>query len=152
MAIELSFDLDSIDDIAESLLEKVTTKTVLFYGEMGVGKTTLIQALVKKLGGKHVTSPTFSIVNEYEVDNDIVYHFDFYRIRNEEEAYDIGIEDYFYSGHWVFIEWPEKIAEILPNESDISYLKLNKDGSRTLKFQGFDAKEKKKQKKSIKKT
>ncbi len=147
MAIELSFDLDSIDNIAESLLEKVTTKTVLFYGEMGVGKTTLIQALVKKLGGKHVTSPTFSIVNEYEVDNDIVYHFDFYRIRNEEEAYDIGIEDYFYSGHWVFIEWPEKIAEILPNESDISYLKLNKDGSRTLKFQGFDAIEKKNRKK-----
>ena len=101
----------------------------------GTGKTTLIKALVRKLGGKHVTSPTFSIVNEYEVDNDIVYHFDFYRIKDESEAYDIGIEDYFYSGHWVFIEWPEKITEILPFETDISYIKLNQNGSRTLKLE-----------------
>lgn len=138
MTIELSFDLNSIEDVAETLLQKVTTKTLLFYGEMGVGKTTLIQALVRKLGGDQVTSPTFSIVNEYEVENDIVYHFDFYRINNVSEAYDIGIEDYFYSGHWVFIEWPEKIAEILPFETDISYIKLNKNGSRTLKLEVFE--------------
>ena len=138
MTIELSFDLNSIDDVAENLLNKVTTKTILFYGEMGIGKTTLIQALVSKLGGSKVTSPTYSIVNEYEVNNDIVYHFDFYRIENENEAYDIGVEDYFYAGHWVFIEWPEKIAGILPNEADISYIKLNNNGSRTLKLETFE--------------
>ena len=137
MTIELSFDLNSIDDVAENLLNKVTTKTILFYGEMGIGKTTLIQALVSKLGGSKVSSPTYSIVNEYEVNNDIVYHFDFYRIENENEAYDIGVEDYFYAGHWVFIEWPEKIAGILPNEADISYIKLNNNGSRTLKLETF---------------
>ncbi|MCB0463275.1 MAG: tRNA (adenosine(37)-N6)-threonylcarbamoyltransferase complex ATPase subunit type 1 TsaE [Flavobacteriaceae bacterium] len=136
--MELSFNLNSIENVAETLLHKVTTKTILFYGEMGVGKTTLIQALVRKLGGDQVTSPTFSIVNEYEVENDIVYHFDFYRINNVSEAYDIGIEDYFYSGHWVFIEWPEKIAGILPFETDISYIKLNKNGSRTLKLEVFE--------------
>ena len=137
MTIELSFDLNSIDDVAENLLNKVTTKTILFYGEMGIGKTTLIQALVSKLGGSKVSSPTYSIVNEYEVTDDIVYHFDFYRIENENEAYDIGVEDYFYAGHWVFIEWPEKIAGILPNEADISYIKLNNNGSRTLKLETF---------------
>ena len=150
MTIELSFDLKSIEEVAETLLQKVTTKTILFYGEMGVGKTTLIKALVRKLGGKHVTSPTFSIVNEYEVDNDIVYHFDFYRIKDESEAYDIGIEDYFYSGHWVFIEWPEKITEILPFETDISYIKLNQNGSRTLKLEVFEPELKNKNKKNDK--
>jgi tRNA threonylcarbamoyladenosine biosynthesis protein TsaE len=139
MTLELSFDLNSIDSVAETLLNKVTTKTILFYGEMGIGKTTLIKALVRKLGGDQVTSPTFSIVNEYEVDNDLVYHFDFYRIDNENEAYDIGIEDYFDSGHWIFIEWPEKIEGILPNETDISYIKLNKNGSRTLILEVFSA-------------
>jgi len=139
MTLELSFDLNSIDNVAETLLKKVTTKTILFYGEMGIGKTTLIKALVRKLGGDQVTSPTFSIVNEYEVDTDLVYHFDFYRIDDENEAYDIGIEDYFDSGHWVFIEWPEKIAGILPIETDISYMKLNKDGSRTLILEVFSA-------------
>ena len=138
MTIELSFDLNSIDEVAENLLNKVTTKTILFYGEMGIGKTTLIQALVSKLGGSKVSSPTYSIVNEYEVNNDIVYHFDFYRIKNENEAYDIGIEDYFYDGHWVFIEWPEKITGILPNEADISYIKLNNNGTRTLKLETFE--------------
>jgi len=144
MTIELSFDLNSIEEVAEILLKKVNTKTVLFYGDMGVGKTTLIQALVKQLGGNNVTSPTFSIVNEYEVNNDIVYHFDFYRIDSEDEAYDIGIEDYFYSGHWVFIEWPEKIKGILPNETDISYIILKRNGSRTLKLDVFGTGDEKK--------
>ena len=144
MTIELSFDLNSIEEVAEILLKKVNTKTVLFYGDMGVGKTTLIQALVKQLGGNNVTSPTFSIVNEYEVNNDIVYHFDFYRIDSEDEAYDIGIEDYFYSGHWVFIEWPEKIKGILPKETDISYIILNRNGSRTLKLDVFGTGDEKK--------
>jgi len=132
------FDIQSIDNVAKELLASVKHKTILFYGEMGAGKTTLISALVKALGGmEEASSPTFSIVNEYEVTNDKVYHFDFYRIEDEIEVLDIGIEDYFYSGHWNFIEWPEKIKGILPLEADISYIKMNKDGSRTLELSVF---------------
>ena len=135
MRLKTIFDINEIDNVARLLLKAATTKTILFYGDMGVGKTTLISALVQALGGKDdTTSPTFSIVNEYEVKSDKVYHFDFYRIEDEVEVYDIGIEDYLYSGHWCFIEWPDKIAGILPNEADISYIKLNKDGSRTLEI------------------
>ncbi len=135
MQMKTDFDIVTIDKTAKMLLENVTTKTVLFYGDMGVGKTTLIKAIVKALGGKDkVTSPTFSLVNEYEVTNDKVYHFDLYRIEDEVEVFDIGIEDYLYSGHWVFIEWPDIIAENLPIPTDISYIKMNKDGSRTLEM------------------
>lgn len=135
------FDIQSIDIVAKELLANAKHKTILFYGDMGVGKTTLISALVKALGGTDETSsPTFSIVNEYKVNNDIVYHFDFYRINDETEVLDIGIEDYFYSGHWNFIEWPEKIEGILPNEADISYIKINNDGSRTLELDVFGKK------------
>ncbi|MCK5401910.1 MAG: tRNA (adenosine(37)-N6)-threonylcarbamoyltransferase complex ATPase subunit type 1 TsaE [Flavobacteriaceae bacterium] len=137
------FDLDTIDDIANMLLKSFKSKTVLFYGDMGVGKTTLISALLKALGSKtKATSPTFSIVNEYEVNDDIVYHFDFYRIKDANEALDIGIEDYLYSGHWNFIEWPEKIDVFLPNEVDILKLKLNKNESRALKLSVYDEKPK----------
>jgi tRNA threonylcarbamoyladenosine biosynthesis protein TsaE len=132
------FDIQSIDDIAKELLANTNHKTILFYGNMGAGKTTLIRALVKALGGfDDVSSPTFSIVNEYKVANDKVFHFDFYRIENETEVLDIGIEEYFYSGHWNFIEWPEKITGILPIEADISYIKINKDGTRTLELRVF---------------
>ena len=131
----MTFDINAIDDVAKLLLSSVKTKTILFYGDMGVGKTTLINALVKALGGTtEATSPTFSIVNEYEVPNDTIYHFDFYRIEDEIEVLDIGIEDYLYSGHWNFIEWPDKIAGILPKPADISYIKLNNDGTRTLEM------------------
>ena len=108
---------------------------------MGAGKTTLIRAIVKALGGStEVSSPTFSIVNEYQVIDDKVFHFDFYRIEDVTEVLDIGIEDYLYSGHWIFIEWPDKIDEILPNPADISYIKINKDGSRSLKMSYSDDK------------
>jgi len=136
------FDIHSIDNVAKELLANCKHKIILFYGEMRAGKTTLISALVKALGSSEKTSsPTFSIVNEYEVTNDKVYHFDFYRIKDETEVLDIGIEEYFYSGHWNFIEWPEKIAGILPNEADISYIKINKDGSRTLELDVFGKKD-----------
>ena len=105
---------------------------------MGVGKTTFINAMVNVLGGKEkASSPTFSLVNEYKVTNDIVYHFDFYRIHSEEEALDVGIEDYFYSGNRNFIEWPEKIRKVLPNEADILELKLLKNEERHLNLQVF---------------
>ena len=139
MYLKTIFDISAIDNVAKMLLKAATTKTILFYGDLGVGKTTLISALVKALGSKDdITSPTFSIVNEYELINDKVYHFDFYRIEEEAEVYDIGIEDYLYSGHWCFIEWPDKIAGILPNEADISYIELNNDGSRTLELRVSD--------------
>ena len=129
------FTLNQIDSVAIDILENVKSKTILFYGDMGVGKTTLISALVKALGGKvEASSPTFSIVNEYEVTNDKIYHFDFYRLENYHEALDIGIEDYFDSNHWLFVEWPERINEILPFNVDISYISLNENGSRTLKL------------------
>ena len=129
----IDFDIEQIDEAANQLLESVNSKIILFYGEMGVGKTTLISALVKQLGGdSEVSSPTFSIVNEYIVDIDKVYHFDFYRIEDEYEALDIGVEDYFESGHWIFIEWPDKIKKILPLNAEFSYIKLNENGSRSL--------------------
>jgi len=131
--LTIDLNIEQIDKAANQLLESVNSKIILFYGEMGVGKTTLISALVRQLGGdSEVSSPTFSIVNEYLVDNDKVYHFDFYRIEDEYEALDIGVEDYFDSGHWIFIEWPEKIKELLPLNSEFSYIKLNKNGSRSL--------------------
>jgi tRNA threonylcarbamoyladenosine biosynthesis protein TsaE len=133
------FGLETIDDVASKLLQCFKTKTILFYGEMGVGKTTLISALVKALGGKvKATSPTFSIVNEYNVKDDIVFHFDFYRLNNANEAFDIGLEDYLYSGHWIFIEWPKIIRDFIPNEADVLQLKLNKNGSRTLKWSVYN--------------
>ena len=135
------FDLNTIDKLAKSLLKSFKTKTVLFYGEMGVGKTTLISSLLKELGSEEkATSPTFSIVNEYKLKNDIVYHFDFYRIKDAVEVLDIGIEEYLYSENWIFIEWPEKISAFLPKYFDILDLKLNKDGTRTLKLSVSDEK------------
>ncbi len=90
--------------------------TWLYKGEMGAGKTTLISAVCDQLGVQdHVSSPTFSIVNEYLTENlQTIYHFDFYRIKDEEEAIDIGINDYFYSGNYSFIEWPSKIQSLIP--------------------------------------
>lgn len=129
----MDFDIDEIDDVAKSVINQVNSKILLFYGEMGVGKTTLIKALVKALGGtSEVTSPTFSLVNEYEVENDMVYHFDFYRLNEIEEALDIGFDEYLDSGCWVFIEWPSKIDVLLPFEAEKIHLNLNNNGSRAL--------------------
>ena len=136
--MKTTYELETIKEVAQLLLETVNSKTILFYGDMGVGKTTLIKALVSELGGGQVSSPTFSIVNEYDIKNGLVYHFDFYRINEIHEVYDIGIEDYLDSKQWIFIEWPEKIREILPSKSDISYIKLNKNGSRTLNIEPFE--------------
>lgn len=91
-------------------------KVWLFFGDMGAGKTTLIKAIAEGLGVKEaMSSPTFSIINEYVTERGTkIFHFDFYRIRNEAEAYDIGVEEYFYSGSYCFIEWPEKIPSLIP--------------------------------------
>jgi len=127
--------INELPEVAQRVLATIQTKNVLFYGAMGVGKTTLIKELASSLGVKDsITSPTFSIVNEYSAQGSTLYHFDFYRIENEEEAMDIGIEEYFESGAYNFIEWPEKIASILPETHSIIEITKNNNQSRTLKI------------------
>lgn len=112
----LSTDPSDLDQIAREILEQCGANKVLcFHGELGAGKTTLIKAICRQLGVvEEVQSPTFSIVNEYEsAGKTPIYHFDFYRLKSEEEAYDLGYEDYLFSGYFCFIEWPEKIAGLL---------------------------------------
>lgn len=114
------FTLKTIDKTAREFLNWNKGKRIFsFYGEMGIGKTTFIKSLCKQLKCKEtITSPTFSIVNEYIINAEkSVYHFDFYRIKNAEELYDIGFEDYIYSPHLVFIEWPDKAEEVIPDEA-----------------------------------
>jgi len=127
--------LSDLNIVADKFLHLMKGKKVFaFFGPMGVGKTTFIKALCNELGViEIVTSPTFALINEYQTgSNDIVYHFDFYRIEKIEEVYDFGYEDYFYSGNYCFIEWPEKVAELLPE--DVVYVNIveNSDGSRTI--------------------
>ena len=112
-----TFTLDDLEIVVKDLVEAAGDRTVwLFNGEMGAGKTTLIKAICKSMGVHSVmTSPTFSIVNEYQ-GRDVIYHFDCYRLKSEEEAYDIGVEEYLDSGRLCLIEWPDKIASLLPEE------------------------------------
>ena len=129
------FKLENIDQIAQELKEMFSRKIVLFNGEMGAGKTTLISAIVRALGhSEETSSPTFSIVNEYKLENGYVYHFDFYRIEDEEEAFDIGIEDYFDSKNWCFIEWPENIENLLPLDAVEIHLSLLDDEQRNIQL------------------
>jgi tRNA threonylcarbamoyladenosine biosynthesis protein TsaE len=108
--------LSDLPGIAQQIISHAADARIfLFYGDMGAGKTTLIKALCSELGSDdNITSPTFSIVNEYAGPHKI-YHFDFYRLKNQNEALDIGCEEYFYSGRHCFIEWPEKIPDLLPD-------------------------------------
>lgn len=107
---------------------------IAFYGKMGAGKTTFIKALCEELGVEDViTSPTFAIVNEYSLPSQgALYHFDFYRIKKLEEVYDMGYEDYFYSGNLCLIEWPELIEELLPENALRVTIEEQPDGSRTI--------------------
>ena len=129
--------LEYLSQAAKSLIPFLHEyKVIAFYGSMGVGKTTFINALCNELGvTDNMNSPTFSIVNQYDVEGENpIYHFDFYRINRIEEAFDFGYEDYFYSGNYCFIEWPEKIESILPTDTLKVYISEQEDGSRLISF------------------
>ena len=130
-------NLQEINSVAKAFLEIFPNKKVFaFFGEMGSGKTTFIKELCNELGViGNSNSPTFALVNEYSTkDNQIIYHFDFYRINKISEAYDLGYEEYFYSGNYCFIEWPEKIEELLPENFVKVNIWVNDDNSRTITF------------------
>ncbi len=133
--MSLTYELSEIDSIAMQLLTQVKSKTLLFYGDMGAGKTTLIKALVKALGAPDlVSSPTFSLVNEYQSEQGKIFHFDFYRIEDEAEALDMGIEDYLNTNSWKLIEWPQKIESILDQDMQKIKISVLENGHRKLKF------------------
>lgn len=129
--------LDTIQEAAKEFINRMGEgKVFAFYGKMGAGKTTFIKALCETLGVKDViTSPTFSLINEYtDGKGNSIYHFDFYRIKKLEEVYDMGYEDYFYSGNLCLLEWPELIEEILPENVIKVTIEEQADGTRKLKY------------------
>lgn len=129
--------LEEIGKVAEEFIRLAMQEDTVFAfnGQMGAGKTTFIKALCEALGvSEPVTSPTFAIVNEYRSDEtgELIYHFDFYRIKKLEEAYDMGCEDYFYSGAVCLIEWPELVEDLLPGNTVWVDIKVNDDETRTI--------------------
>ncbi len=131
----LEYTLKDLPDIAGEVISNIRNKIVLFDAEMGVGKTTLIKEICKYLGVKDtISSPTYSLVNEYECKDGFIYHFDFYRLQEEEEAYHIGFEEYLDSGAWVFIEWPDKVYNFLPDNITKISIKILNDQKRVLSF------------------
>src|SRR3970040_2375829 len=134
--MEFIFSLDEIENVARSVVAENPNKVILFHGEMGAGKTTFIKQLAKELGVTEATSsPTFSLVNEYQTtNNQTVYHFDFYRLKNETEALDMGVDEYLYSGQWCFIEWAEQIQTLVPETHSVIPIKELPDGRRALEL------------------
>jgi tRNA threonylcarbamoyladenosine biosynthesis protein TsaE len=130
-----SVTIDVLNHVAHDIIEHLTdSKIILFYGEMGAGKTTLIKDICKQLGVTDtMSSPTFSVVNEYRAGSDkIIYHFDLYRIKNMEECLDLGMEEYLYSGNYCFIEWPEVALPLLSEKYYSLYIKTEKDNTRSI--------------------
>lgn len=131
-----NYALNELPKIAKEVINFSKSKVLLFYGEMGVGKTTLIKEIVKCLESNDtVSSPTFSLVNEYHTTSkEKIYHFDFYRINSETEAMDMGIEEYFYSNNWCLVEWPNKIENLLPLKSVSITITNNQQNNRTIEL------------------
>ena len=130
-------NLDELPHVAKTLLADTPNQFVFaFYGTMGAGKTTLIKAICEELGvDEVVTSPTFALVNEYSaLNNNPIYHFDFYRIKKIDEVFDIGYEEYFYSNNYCFIEWPELISELLPDSYVYVSIEEDDKGNRVISY------------------
>lgn len=127
-------NIDNINITVKKFISAIgENKVIAFYGKMGAGKTTFIKALCEELGVRDViTSPTFAIVNEYNASTQSIFHFDFYRIKKIEEVYDMGYEDYIYSGNLCLIEWPELIEELLPEDTLRVTIEQNADNTRTI--------------------
>lgn len=134
--MHLKFSLGELPTVVSRLISEAGTKrTIALQGSMGAGKTTLVHAFCDALGVRDaVGSPTFSIINEYGTTGGPVYHIDCYRLRDEQEAIDAGVEDCLYSGNWCFVEWPEKIPHLLPPDTMRIFLEQQEDGSRLLTF------------------
>ena len=134
--------LDNIREAAKQFIAAMEDNTVFaFYGKMGAGKTTFIKAICEELGVTDViNSPTFAIVNEYRSaeTGELIYHFDFYRIKKLDEVYDMGYEDYFYSGALCFIEWPELVEEVLPGDAVKVTIEEVEDGTRSVRLESID--------------
>ncbi|MFT5738396.1 MAG: tRNA threonylcarbamoyladenosine biosynthesis protein TsaE [Maribacter sp.] len=133
----IAYSEENINQIAKQVISTVGSKCLAFYAPMGAGKTTLIKALVAELGGLDVvSSPTFGIVNEYHDTNGelLAYHFDFYRLKDEMEAMDMGFEDYLDSKAWIFMEWPEKIPNLIPTEAVIIHIEVLNPTQRSITF------------------
>ncbi|WP_367274996.1 tRNA (adenosine(37)-N6)-threonylcarbamoyltransferase complex ATPase subunit type 1 TsaE [uncultured Lacinutrix sp.] len=132
--LEIEYTLKDIDNVAKQVLKHATSKSFLFKAEMGAGKTTLIKALVNALGcDDTVSSPTFSLVNEYQTKTDTIYHFDLYRVEDEDELYDFGIEEYLNSNAYLFIEWPELAKNLIETYNCIT-ISIKNDTCRVLKM------------------
>lgn len=135
MFSEKAKHIKDLSSIAKRLIDEFSGERIFaFYGKMGAGKTTFIQSVCKALGsGDTVTSPTFALINEYKTgDRQSVFHFDFYRIKNLEEVFDLGYEDYLYSGSYCLIEWPELIEPLLPENIIKVKIEVAEDGSRNI--------------------
>ena len=135
--MKTTFQLSGIDEVAKNVLASVPNKTLCLYGEMGAGKTTLVKQLIKELGAADIaSSPTFGLVNEYhdKKGKPLAYHFDFYRLNDEMEALDIGFEDYLNSDAWLFIEWPEKVKSLLPNDAVSVLLHFIDENTRSIEL------------------
>ncbi len=133
----MTYQEADIANVAKELIAEVNSKILCFYGEMGAGKTTLIKALVNELDGSDTaSSPTFGIVNEYHTTSGelLGFHFDFYRINDENEALDLGFEDYLNQNVWVFIEWPEKIPSFVPENCTSIYIESLNEHTRKISF------------------
>jgi tRNA threonylcarbamoyladenosine biosynthesis protein TsaE len=130
------YSLEDLSEVAAAIIASAKNKTLLFYGEMGVGKTTLIKEICKQLDViDKISSPTFSLVNEYQTSKAVaIFHFDFYRITKEAEAFDIGIEEYLYNNDWCLIEWPQNVENLLPLDAIKIHLSLLQNGKRNLQL------------------
>ena len=130
---DFTYKLEDVEAIARQLQPLLKGRVVLLYGELGVGKTTLLKALMRELGVQdQISSPTYALVHEYSTQNGVIFHFDCYRLKTAEEAEMLGFTEYVDSGSWVFVEWPEKIANLLVEKVNILRLSRNDDNTRTL--------------------